>query len=229
MFPFYKAKRAGNRASSPLDWGLIFDIMSQVRQEIAEVLPYKVLWKDNLEGDDIIATLCKWYQTNDAIDFGMFEEKQPVVVVSRDGDFNQLHKYDNVKQWDLFTNKWMVCKDPAAYLAEHIAKGDSGDGVPNVLSDDDTFVCIDKRQGKMTKSILGRFIKDGRDACQNETQTKNWDRNNSLINLDMIPDTIQNQIIDLYINIKPNKDKMVLYNYLVKNRCGLLLNDIESF
>ena len=41
---------------------------------------------------------------------------------------------------DPITKKFVNGIDPNEYLYEHILKGDTGDGVPNVLSPDNTFV-----------------------------------------------------------------------------------------
>lgn len=228
IFPYYKAGRSKARDKSDLDWKLVFDTISQIRDDLAEHFPYRVIHLDHVEGDDIIGTLCKWTQTNDLVDRGMFEEKQPVMIISSDGDFKQLHKYDNVKQWSPIQKKMVTCDNPVAYLAEHIAKA-GDDGIPNVLSPDDVFVTEGVRQKKMTAPRLEKFVQYGRDACLTEEEARNWDRNNQLINLDLIPDHIAQQIVDIYTSTKPKGDKMSIYNYLVKNRCRLLLDEIEEF
>lgn len=228
IFPYYKAGRKATRDKSDMDWTLVFDTMSTIRDEIAEHFPYKVVHIERAEADDVIAMLCKWTQMNGRVDRGMFEEKQKVMIVSSDGDFKQLHKYDNVEQWSPIQKKKVVCEDPIAYLAEHIAKA-GDDGIPNVLSPDDVFVTEGVRQSKMTAGKLERFVTLGRDACENDEQRRNWDRNNRLINLDAIPEDLQEQIIDTYTTGKSKGDKMSIYNYLVKNRCRLLLDEIEEF
>lgn len=228
IFPYYKASRSKTREKSDLDWKLIFDAISTIREDIAEHFPYRVIHLDHVEGDDVVATLCKWTQTNGFIDHGMFEDKQPIMIVSSDGDFKQLHKYDNVKQWSPIQKKMVTCSNPVAYLAEHIAKA-GDDGIPNVLSQDDVFVTEGVRQKKMTSKRLADFVENGRDACLNEEEQRNWDRNNQLINLDLIPANIQDEIIATYTGTKPKGDKMSIYNYLVKHRCRLLLDEIEEF
>lgn len=228
IFPQYKAGRKASREKSDLDWKLVFDTISQIRDEIAENFPYKVIHIDRAEADDVIATLCKWTQVNGMIDHGMFEEKQPVMIVSSDGDFKQLHKYRNVQQYSPIQKKKVICEDPIAYLAEHIAKA-GDDGIPNVLSPDDVFVTEGTRQKKMTAGRLEEFIRDGRTACKNDDELRNWDRNNALINLDKIPHDIEETILDAYINSNPKGDKMSIYNYLIKNKCRLLLDEIEEF
>lgn len=228
IFPYYKASRKATREKSDLDWKLIFDTISDIREDLTAHFPYRVIHIDTAEGDDVIATLCKWTQTNGMVDHGMFEEKQPVLIISSDGDFKQLHKYDNVRQWSPIQKKLVTCDNPTAYLAEHIAKA-GDDGIPNVLSPDDVFVTEGVRQKKMMSDRLAEFVEKGRDACRTDDERRNWDRNNVLINLDNIPEHIEKQIIDTYTGTKPKGDKMSVYNYLVQHRCRLLLDEIEDF
>lgn len=228
IFPHYKAGRKKTREASDLDWKLIFDTISSIRKDLSEHFPYKVVHLEHVEADDIIATLCKWTQENDLVDHGMFEEKQPIMIVSSDGDFKQLHKYDNVKQYSPIQKKIVQCDDPVAYLAEHIAKA-GDDGIPNCLSKDDVLVTEGVRQTKMTSKRLADFVEKGRGACHSEEEKRNWDRNKALIDLSCIPEHIEKSILDAYIKQEPKGDKMSIYNYLLNHRCRLLLDDIEEF
>lgn len=228
IFPHYKAGRKAARDKQDLDWTLIFDTISLIREEIAEHFPYRVIHIDKAEADDIIGTLAGWTQTNGLIENALFADKQPVMIVSSDGDFKQLHKYDNVKQYNPILKKDVTVDDPAAYLRAHIAKA-GDDGIPNVLSPDDVFITEGVRQTPMRQARLDLFIEKGRDACEDPEQTKRWDRNNALINLDLIPESIKGAIISAYIVGTPKGNKMAIYNYLVKNRCRLLLNEVEEF
>jgi hypothetical protein len=216
------------REASTLDWGLIFSTMDELREDLKEHFPYKVLRVDRAEADDVIATMCLYTQTNDLKDYGMFEEKQPVMIVSGDFDFKQLHKFDNVSQWSPIKKKKVTSEDPARDLLRHIAKA-GDDGIPNVLSDDDTFVCKDKRQNKMMQKRLDEFAELGRDACRDDYERKNWDRNNRLINFDMMPEDIQKSITSQYEAYIVKGDQMKVFEYLVSKRCRLLLDDIEGF
>lgn len=227
VFPYYKGDRARARAKSDLDWKLIFDTINQIRSELIESFPYKVIHVNRAEADDIIATLCKWTQLNGMIDRGLFEERQPVMIVSSDGDFKQLHKYPNVRQWSPIQKKFVTCSNPREYLAEHIAKA-GDDGIPNVLSADN--VIVDQiRQSKMTSKKLALFVENGRDACEDETQRRNWDRNNMLINFDCIPVDVELDILHTYLNTQPTGKKIDVFNYLVKHKCRLLLDELEEF
>lgn len=228
IFPYYKAGRSKTREKSDLDWKLIFDTISQIREDLSTHFPYRVVHVDRAEADDVIATMCKWTQTNALIDRGMFEDKQDVMIISSDGDFKQLHKYDNVKQWSPIQKKVVECNDPVAYLAQHIAKA-GDDGIPNILSADNVLVTEGVRQSKMTAKKLEAFVELGRDACENDEQRRNWDRNNQLINLDLIPADIEQTIVDTYTSSTPKGDRMSIYQYLVKHRCRLLLDEVEEF
>ncbi len=123
-FPQYKAARRKKRDESTIDWNEVFRIINLVREEIQDNFPYKVMHEDGCEADDVIAQL--------AIETQEFGKHEPVMIVSADGDFKQLQVYKNVKQFSPLLKKFVVEPNPRTYLAEHILKGDTGDGVPNV-------------------------------------------------------------------------------------------------
>lgn len=229
IFPYYKAGRKKAREKSDLDWKLIFNTISDIRDDLSQHFPYKVLHFNHIEADDIIAVLSKWTQTNGMMDLGMFEEKQPTMIISSDGDFIQLHKYDNVRQWNPMMKKLVKNGDPKSALLEKIATGDAGDGIPGVLSDDAVLVTEGARQKPLVKARREEFTKTGRDACRTDQERRNWDRNNALINFEQIPENISSTIVNTYNSVKPQTDKMAIYNYLVKHRCRLLLDELESF
>ena len=145
-FKFYKAKRKKNREESVTDWGAIFEIINKVRQEIDDNLQWKVVHQLGVEADDIIATL-----VDRTTDFGRFE---PVMIISADHDFKQLHRYDHVKQFSPITKKLVTSPSPRKELLEKVLKGDAGDGVPNVLSPDDIFLKEGARQTPLLRKRL---------------------------------------------------------------------------
>ena len=143
FFPQYKAMRKSGREASSVDWGKIFEIFNQLKEEIKENFPYRVIHVDTAEADDIIGTLVLRGR----------EEGEKTLIVSSDKDFIQLQMNDNVYQYSPATKKFLNGVDPQEYLKEHILRGDKGDGVPNVLSDDNAIV--DKiRQNPITKKNL---------------------------------------------------------------------------
>ena len=95
--------------------------------DLRTYFPFKVMKVDRAEADDIIAVLVEDNPVN------------PITIISSDKDFIQLQKYQGVQQWSPLTMNF-VKGDPDASLWEKLIKGDTGDGVPNILSADDTFI-----------------------------------------------------------------------------------------
>lgn len=201
--------------------------MNNLKEDLAKYFPYKIITVDRAEGDDIIGTLCKWSQENELSTQGLFSEPQKIMIVSSDGDFKQLHKYPNVKQFSPMQKKSIKCSNPKDYLMEHIVKA-GDDGIPNILSADDTFV-KGERQKPVYQKVLDKFIAEGFDACENDLQRARFHRNQRLVDLDFIPEDIVESIIDSYTNQVVKGNKASIMNYLIKHRCRLLLDDIEQF
>ena len=220
-YPYYKAKRRKNRDSSDQDWNEIFRILHLVRDEIKENLPYKVVHMEGVEADDIIASLILQSQ-----EFGMNE---PMMIVSSDKDFIQLQKFNNVKQFSPIQKKFVKDDNPRSYLFNHIMKGDTGDGIPNVLSDDDTFVS-DKKQTPLRKTRIAEWLEnsDNLRAVMDDEIYRNYQRNKKLIDLTEVPETIQQNIINNY-NEQKVAMKMRVLNYLIKKRCNQLIEVVEEF
>jgi len=220
-FPNYKFKRRENRDESSADWDEIFRIINQVRDEIRQNFPYKVIHIDGCEADDIIGTL--------AYEIQEFGKNEPMMIVSSDKDFVQLHKFSNVKQFSPMQKKAVVEKNPRQYLFEHILKGDSGDGIPNTLSPDNTFV-DGIRQSPVTKKKIDEWLKNAEDleSFMDENTYRNYVRNKNLIDLSCTPSHLKEAIINTFeedpVGIKRN-----VLNYLIKKRCKMLIECVEEF
>jgi len=216
-FPYYKANRRKARDSSELDWSAIFNALNNIRDELKEYFPYRVMQIDTCEADDIIGTIV--HKEGKELNVG-----EPILILSGDHDFKQLHKYANVKQYDPTRKRWISHSDPNQYLAEHILKGDAGDGVPNVLSPDNTFV-MGIRQRPVTK----KRMLDWQDINKMDDEVKrNYFRNKSMIDLTQIPATIKETILERYDAENP-KDRSQLLNYFIKNKLRNLMESISEF
>ncbi len=220
-FPEYKAMRRKGKEQSDMDWNEIFRILNLVREEIQESLPYKVLHMEGCEADDIIGALAIRTQ-----DFGQGE---PVMIISSDKDFIQLQKFNNVKQFSPIQKKAVTDKNPRTYLFNHIMRGDSGDGVPNVLSKDDTFIS-ESKQTPLRQTRIDDWLdrSDNLKDAMPEEVYRNYQRNKKLIDLTEIPEDIQESIINNYDSQKPAM-KMKVLNYLIKKRCNNLIEVVEEF
>ena len=91
------------------------------------------------------------------------------------------------------------------------------------------FINAEDRQTAVTAKKLARFMELGKDACENDEQRRNWDRNQRLVDFEFIPEDVSSTIIDSYENKKVLGDKMSIMNYLIKNKCRLLLDELEDF
>lgn len=231
VFEHYKASRKKNRDASDLNWKLIFDTLSEMRDDLIKYFPYKVVNVQRAEADDIIAVLTKYIQDNELIQEGLMEEPQKVLILSSDKDFKQLQLYGNVKQWSPMLKKYISAtkQEIIDFKIEHIVKGDSGDGIPNLLSPDDIFLQDGVRQKSITAGRLAEFFEKGKDACRNDMEIRNWDRNEKLVSFDFIPADVEAEIIEAYKASVPVNDRMGIMNYLIEKRCRLLLDELEDF
>jgi hypothetical protein len=220
-FPEYKGMRRKGKEESTMDWNEIFRIVNLIREEIQENLPYKVMHMEGCEADDIIGAL--------AIRTQEFGQGEPVMIVSSDKDFIQLQKYNNVKQFSPIQKKAVTDKNPRTYLFNHVMRGDSGDGIPNVLSKDDTFMSGGKQTPlRQTRIDDWAANADKLKDYMPEDLYRNYQRNKTLIDLNEIPENIQESIINKYDNQKLPM-KMKVLNYLIKKRCTNLIECVEEF
>ncbi len=211
-FPQYKMNRKKARENDSKDWDNIFGVLNKIKAEFKEYLPYKYLEVYGAEADDIIGTLCK-------------QESEPVMIVSGDKDFIQLHKYENVKQYSPILKKHVNGHNPDTYIRTHILKGDTSDGVPNVLSPDITFT-EGLRQRPLGKKKIETWL-ESMDSMPDEAK-RNYQRNEKLINLDKIPQELEEQILS-EIDEAPHGDRSKLLNYFIDNKLKELTESIGDF
>jgi len=221
IFPEYKAARKKSRETSSLDWNSFFTMVNIVRDEIKENFPYPVITVDRAEADDIIGILVSELQ-----EFGRHEE---ILIVSGDKDFLQLQQFSNVKQYSPVQRKFLTCENPHRYLFEHICKGDASDGVPNVLSSDKTFT-EELRQTPLRAKKIDEWW-ENRHSLQNHMDQevwRNYQRNEWMINLRKTPAEIREEVIN-QVGEQSGKNNNKILNYLVTNRCGLLVESAQEF
>jgi len=215
LFPYYKANRKKAQEKSEMDWKSIFECMNKIRSELKEYFPYKVIDIESAEADDIISTLVRIH---------CFEK---ILILSGDKDFIQLHTYGNVKQYDPVRKKWVSHENPDRYLDEHILKGDSGDGVPNVLSPDNCLV-IGERQKPLTQKKIDALIELSLEGKIDHPLARNFMRNKQLIDLRMVPQEIGSKVVESYDN-QPIKGREKLMNYFIANKLKNLMESIGEF
>ena len=221
VFPNYKAGRKATREKSEHDWDTIFSMLHTIKDEIRSFLPYKVIELETAEADDIIATLVKRTQNEVGPN-----HKKKVLILSGDKDFIQLHG-PNVKQYNPVLNKFVgKGEDPTIYIKEHILKGDRSDGIPNVLSDDNVFI-EGRRQRPLSKKKIESWVNEVFMTFTEEEQ-KNYNRNRKLIDLNCIPQELEDKINNEFLNVKvASRDKIL--GYFINKRLKTLIEVIDEF
>jgi 5'-3' exonuclease len=214
IFPNYKANRSKTLKKSDVNWDDIYGMMDDIREEVINTFPYKNIKIKTVEADDIIAIICEKYHT-----------QEDIVIVSSDKDFQQLQRYENVKQYSPIKKEFLFCENPEIFLIEHILGGDSSDGIPNILSDDDVFVDENKRQKPCGKKRISEMKEDIGKWSSHE----NWNRNQNLIDFNRIPDEIRNIILEEFENKPKVENRSNLFNYFIKQKLKNLMQHIEEF
>ena len=211
-FPEYKANRKKKRETDTTDWTSLFEFLHQMIDDLREYFPYKVVKVEGAEADDIIAVLTQE------------EMRNPTTIISSDKDFIQLQKYEGVQQWSPLTKDW-VKGDPEASLWEKLVKGDAGDGVPNILSSDDTFMVEGKRQRPISKKKMEMW-KEDRSSWTDEMH-RNFNRNEMMVDLEKTPESIRINIINQFREQVPPHGRLM--EYFTEKRLKNLMEHIEEF
>ncbi len=213
LFPNYKAARKKVRTSTDTDWQDLYDKLNLLKSELIEWFPYKVLQEDRAEADDIIAVLV-----------GLATER--TLILSSDKDFVQLHQF-NVRQYSPIQKKF-VDGDAKWSLHEKLIKGDVGDGVPNIMSDDNVFIDEGRRQKPITKKkIEAWFDLDPEMFCDNE-MLRNLNRNRQLIDLSEVPESICINIRKQFEKTQVG-DRRRLLTYFVTHKLKNLTENLSEF
>jgi hypothetical protein len=214
IYPNYKHARRKGRVDSATDWDNIFNMITEIKNEIAENFPYIMMYVEKAEADDIIATLVK-------------HNNEPIMIISGDKDFIQLQTNPKVKQYSPIQKKFVGEDiDPKIFLHEQIIKGDRSDGIPNILSPDDIFLTKEK-QRPINKKRLEEWSTADKIPLGSET-SKYYERNKRLIDLSCIPEELERTIINTYRDYKtPNRSKLL--PYFIKHKLKSLMENIGDF
>lgn len=221
VFPPYKANRKKAREQSELDWNQIFTTLNKIREELRAHSPYKVISVPGAEADDIIGALCIEYGT--LLNYG-----EPIYILSGDKDFVQLQVYSNVQQFDPVRKKQIKTNDPYTHLRAHILKGDSGDGVPNIMSPDECFIKGERQKSMPTKRVEYLTTVTDLSKVLPEEQYRNYKRNEQLIDLHMTPIEITTAVLEQY-NIPKERNMIVFRQYLREHNLKSLEEKISEF
>ena len=218
VFPEYKANRRKNREDDPTDWKTLFELLHEMREDLTKYFPYKVMHVDSAEADDIIGVIISERQT---------KFHTPTLIVSSDKDFIQLQKYPEVKQWSPLQKKFIV-GDPFESLYDKLIRGDTGDGVPNILSSDDTLITEGKRQTPVTKKKMELWKGKKPEEFCNEAMLRNYHRNKTMVDLGETPNSIRINILNQY-DSQEFGNRNQLFDYFTDKKLKNLMDVIDEF
>ena len=214
IFPFYKQNRKQEREKSKYDWDKVFSVLNKIRDEVRSNFPYHVIQVQGAEADDVIASLVRMNLRQ--------QQQEPILILSADKDFIQLHRYPLVKQYDPIRNRWIENSDPVGFLQEHIIRGDRSDGIPNILTCDDAIV-TGKPQKKMSKEKIASLASMDPQDFTNFIRLRNWKRNSELIDFNRIPEDVTNRILESFTTTIP-QDTICL-DYFIHNNISNLIEE----
>jgi len=213
LFPNYKASRKKTRSAAPIDWENLYECLNQLKEELTEWFPYKVIQADKAEADDIIAVLV-----------GLANER--TLILSSDKDFIQLHQF-NVRQYSPMQKKF-VEGNPRESLHEKLIRGDVGDGVPNIMSDDNVFIDEGRRQKPITKKKIDAWFELDPDMYCDAEMLRNYNRNKQLIDLGEVPESIRINITEQFETTAVG-DRKRLLTYFINHRLKNLTENLSEF
>lgn len=212
VLPHYKCHRKKTRDDSFVNWSKVYEAIGELKEDLKQNFPYKVLDIPHVEADDIIGVLSKKYH-----------EDETILIVSSDKDHMQLQKFSNVEQYCPRTKLFKECGNPVNQLRELIIRGDRGDSIPNIKSPDDVFV-----SGKRSGSITTTFLTECMFNDIPKEYEKNFERNRKLIDYDAIPDGVSKKVLESF-EVDPIGNKQKLMQYFIQNKMKSLICDIGQF
>lgn len=213
IFPYYKANR---RKSSQFDWITIDTAKKQLTEEFSQVLPYRTLQVEKCEADDIIGTIASKFK------------EMSILILSADKDFKQLQR-GNLLQYDPIHKNWVRTDRADLFLKEHIMRGDPGDGIPNFLSPDDSFVSKIKQRPIFQKHLDIWVHQDPEEFCD-EKSLRYYNRNKQLVDLTNTPADLVDKIVEDYrTKLVRVNDRSKMFNYFMDNNLKELMKYIGDF
>ena len=172
---------------------------------------------NNAEADDVIGVLT-----------ARLAAHEEILILSSDKDFVQLQKYPGVVQYSPILKRFVKTEDPLNYIKEHIIRGDRGDGIPNFLSPDNTFVAGERQKVISTKKLQEWINSTAEEFCTTDMMLRGYKRNQMLVDLDYIPETLKEQIVRAY-DVPKSGSRQKMLNYFIDNRLKNLIECIDEF
>lgn len=218
IFPLYKQNRKKAHDNSDFDWDGFFQLFNQIKTEMKTELPFRTIECHSCEADDVIAVISKQ----------QCPHQDRIIIISSDKDLLQIQSNicTKVQQWSPLHKKFITSQTNDYNLFEHIVRGDAGDGIPNIMSDDDVFMVKSKRSKPIKATNITQWESKGglgspESFCNSDNMLSRFKRNHQLIDLRQIPEPLMANIINEFGTYQ--KPKADVFGYLVKNKLRKIL------
>jgi len=155
----YKANRKKAREKFDINWKEQFRSFWNLLEKLEMYTPFHTISLDKLEADDIIAYACKKFQD------------QTCVVISSDGDYEQLFVYPNVKIFSPISKHYKAYVDPYKVLAKKIEREASDNLITPILNELD----FEKRNKIVNLMTLPKEIEEQINGYFDILPEKDWD------------------------------------------------------
>lgn len=218
VFPLYKQNRKKDHDKSVFNWDKFFEDFNQIKTEIKTELPFNVVEVYGCEADDVIAVISKQ----------QCPHQSKIIIISSDKDLIQIQENicSKAEQWSPFHKKLITPKTNSYSLFEHVIRGDAGDGVPNILSDDDVFMDDKKRSKPIRATNIMQWEQKGgmqypESFCTTAEMLEKFNRNLNLIDLRQIPECYVEKIVETFLSYQ--KPPVNVFGYLTKHKLKKIL------
>jgi 5'-3' exonuclease len=210
VYPEYKGTRKKGRDESPIDFDSFFAAAKPFYEGIKEMFTnVYFMGKEGYEADDFIGVIVKELAGND------------ITVVTTDKDMYQLHKHKGYKQFNPIKKQYVKVMGSPVKFAEKelfvkLLTGDSSDNIPQVKK-------------KMGPKTAEKYMDKLEELLSEDIEIRQkYELNKRLIDMEMIPKEIQEDIKDIYYNYEfsPYSGRKV-YDYLA-NRLPKTLSYIQE-
>jgi 5'-3' exonuclease len=208
----YKESRKGKRDTSKINWDVFHSEYRNFTDEIQHHLPFKILQVENAEADDIIGVLA-------------LKDNKEYVVISNDEDYLQLVS-DRVKLYNPQKMMFMECPDTEEFIVMKSLMGQSKDDIFNIKTP------LDWPQGKRKPGFgevsARKVIEEGYIGwLEKNNLVERFKINRTLIDFNLIPNTIKTRILNEYNNYKL-ADPSNIYKFFSKNKFVGYLEDFSN-
>lgn len=188
----YKQQRKAQQVKTDYNYDQCSQDIGEVASGLHEVVPYDILSVANMEADDLIAVLS-------------LKDEEKILIISSDKDLTQLQQYkQHVYQFSPYRDGLIFHHVVEYNLLEHIAKGDRGDGIPNIFSPLDFFMNpTGARQKSVSEAILAELTEYYPDNLENCPLLENgilerFKENETLVDLREIPKNLVDLVLKHY-------------------------------